>query len=190
MMTDVKRMTAKEDFLKMPLKDRNCEVEFYEDCRTRKLLKECNCFPWEVPGQGYQVYLLKHEHFTVHSQVCGPKGRDCIERYSSNTFNCSSTCKGIYANVQWVGKSVDEDLTQEKFACSKDGEQNQLEKRLDALVKYIKKMENDRDGKGEEVDAEKYKMLIAEYKRFKKQRVQHIRFQSEKGFTPAFGKNQ
>ena len=47
-MTDVKRMTAKEDFLKMPLKDRNCEVELYEDCRTRKLLEECNCVPWEM----------------------------------------------------------------------------------------------------------------------------------------------
>ena len=50
MMTVVKRMTAKKDFLKMPLKDRNCEVELYEDCRTRKLFEECNCVPWEVPG--------------------------------------------------------------------------------------------------------------------------------------------
>ena len=50
MMTVVKRMTAKNDFLKMSLNDRNCEVELYEDCRTRKLLKECNCVPWEVPG--------------------------------------------------------------------------------------------------------------------------------------------
>ena len=49
-MTVVKRMTAKKDFLKMPLKERNCEVELYEDCRTRKLLQECNCVPWEVPG--------------------------------------------------------------------------------------------------------------------------------------------
>ena len=49
-MTDVKRMTAKDDFLKMPLKDRNCEVEMYEDCRTRKLFEECTCVPWEVPG--------------------------------------------------------------------------------------------------------------------------------------------
>ena len=48
MMTDVKRMTAKEDFLKMPLNERNCEVDLYEDCRTRKLLEECNCVPWEV----------------------------------------------------------------------------------------------------------------------------------------------
>ena len=40
MMTDVKRMTAKEDFFVMPLKDRNCKKELYEDCRTRKLLEK------------------------------------------------------------------------------------------------------------------------------------------------------
>ena len=50
MMTVVKRMTAKEDFLKMPLKERNREVELFEDCRTRKLFGECKCVPWEVPG--------------------------------------------------------------------------------------------------------------------------------------------
>ena len=46
-MSDVKRMTAKEDFLKMPWKDRKCEVESYEDCRTRKLFEYCKCIPWE-----------------------------------------------------------------------------------------------------------------------------------------------
>ena len=50
MMSVVKRMSVKEDFLKMPLEDRNCEVELYEDCRTRRLLEECNCVPWEFPG--------------------------------------------------------------------------------------------------------------------------------------------
>ena len=54
-MTDVKRMTAKDDFLSMPLAERQCEVELYEDCRTRKLIEHCNCVPWEVPG--YQVFL-------------------------------------------------------------------------------------------------------------------------------------
>ena len=44
----VKRMTAKEDFLRMELKDRNCEVEVYGDCSTRKLFEICNCAPWEV----------------------------------------------------------------------------------------------------------------------------------------------
>ena len=52
-MTVVKRMRATEDFIKMSLMDRNCEVEQYESCRTRKLVEKCNCIPGEVPG--YQV---------------------------------------------------------------------------------------------------------------------------------------
>ena len=52
----VKRMTAKKDFMKMELKDRKCEVELYEDCRTRKLFEECNCVPWELSR--FQVVLI------------------------------------------------------------------------------------------------------------------------------------
>ena len=52
-MTVVKRMKAKEDFLSMSMKERNCEVELREDCRARKLLEKCNCVPWEVPQHGY-----------------------------------------------------------------------------------------------------------------------------------------
>ena len=40
-MTTVKRMTATDEFIKMPLKDRNCEVD---NCRKRKLLEECNLY--------------------------------------------------------------------------------------------------------------------------------------------------
>ena len=47
-MTAVKRMTATDDFIRMPLKERNCEVELYENCRARKLLEECNCIPLEM----------------------------------------------------------------------------------------------------------------------------------------------
>ena len=49
-MTAVKRMTAKSNFLKMLFKDRNCDVEEYDDCRTRKLLTACDCAPLEVSG--------------------------------------------------------------------------------------------------------------------------------------------
>ena len=52
-LTDVKKMTAKDDFLGMPLNDRRCQIESYEECRTRKLLEACNCVPWEVSD--YQV---------------------------------------------------------------------------------------------------------------------------------------
>ena len=55
-MTNVKRITAKEDFLKMPLKDRKCNVELREDCRTRKLLEECNCVPWDLPEFQVRTY--------------------------------------------------------------------------------------------------------------------------------------
>ena len=55
-MTVVKRMTAKGDFLKMPLEDRKCEVEMYEDCRTRRLMEECNCVPWEMSSSQVGSY--------------------------------------------------------------------------------------------------------------------------------------
>ena len=49
-MTLVKKMKAKVDFLNMPLEERDCDVDLYEDCRTKNLIKECNCIPWELPG--------------------------------------------------------------------------------------------------------------------------------------------
>ena len=47
-MSAVKKMTAKSAFLKMPMKDRNCQVEPFEECRTNALLKEYNCTPLEI----------------------------------------------------------------------------------------------------------------------------------------------
>ena len=69
MMYSVKKLTAKEDFLVMPLKDRNCEVELYEDCRTRKLLKECNCVPWEVPGFQVRIQEAKRVKLVGETKV-------------------------------------------------------------------------------------------------------------------------
>ena len=47
-MSVVKKMTAKSAFLKMPMKDRNCQVEPFEECRTNALLKWCKCAPLEI----------------------------------------------------------------------------------------------------------------------------------------------
>ena len=30
---------------------------------------------------------------------CTPEGRDCIENNSAETFNCSMTCEGLYADI-------------------------------------------------------------------------------------------
>ena len=57
-MSVVKRMTGTEDFLAMPLKDRNCKVEQYESCRTRRLLEECQCVPGEIPAYQVRKHLM------------------------------------------------------------------------------------------------------------------------------------
>ena len=46
--------------------------------------------------------------------ICDAKGRDYIEENSSRTFNCNTTCVGIYADVQWVGSSIEEEPMDEK----------------------------------------------------------------------------
>ena len=64
LMSDVKRMTAKDDFLSMPLKDRNCEVELYEDCRTRRLFEHCSCVPWELADFQVGHHVLTYSIFS------------------------------------------------------------------------------------------------------------------------------
>ena len=66
-MTGVKKMSATKDFLKLPLKNRKCEAESYDDCRTRGLLEECACVPWEVPGLHVRMF-----RFFIHKFVLAP----------------------------------------------------------------------------------------------------------------------
>ena len=47
-MTSVKKMKATSDFLGMNPEVRYCEEETYEECRTRQMLAECKCVPWEL----------------------------------------------------------------------------------------------------------------------------------------------
>ena len=77
-MTVVKNMRATDAFLEMPLAQRNCKVELYEDCRTRQLLRECNCVPWEFPG--YQVNQSKKPRIgSLYIFSCRP-GRYAAQR--------------------------------------------------------------------------------------------------------------
>ena len=103
-MTSVKRMTALTAFLEMPYEHRGCNVELFQDCRTRKLLEACDCIPWEVsPSIGtYKEYYRLREDM----KGCSPKGRDCIEAKSTQNFNCSVTCEGIHADVELVEDEV------------------------------------------------------------------------------------
>ena len=111
-MTAVKRMTSKKDFLGIPLKDRNCEAELYEDCKTRKLLEECNCVPWEMPG--YEVnnsFKASIKETSQGMEKCSPRGRDCIEEFATHSINCQTSCDGIYADGEQQKDENFQDMT-------------------------------------------------------------------------------
>ena len=121
--------------------------------------------------------------------TCDPKGRDCIERISSETFHCNTTCVGIYADVEWVKKDIEKEKSEEK---TEETMKADLERRIDGdlmriyhlLKTEMKFMKNDigemmkiATGKrGEELDKEKYKMLVSEYRKFNTKNVKHFRF--------------
>ena len=70
-LTNVKRMTASDDFLKMSLDERGCEVELYEDCRTQNLIQECGCVPSEMTV--VQVFARCFQFMTLLRKAkCAP----------------------------------------------------------------------------------------------------------------------
>ena len=87
--------------------------------------------------------------------MCGPRGRDCIEKAIGQDFNCSVSCEGIYADVQWLGIS--------------NGDEVKVE---DQWTMLNGKMEKDE----EDLNKQKILALVNEYNVFKKGNVRHFRF--------------
>ena len=116
--------------------------------------------------------------------ICDVKGRDCIEKNSPKTFDCNTTCVGIYADVQWFGKNMEEKPMDEK---PDDTMIADFEGKIDDdLLKILSQFKSDNrevtkiatGRSGDEVDRKKYKMLISEYKKFKTKNMKHFRFNS------------
>ena len=135
--------------------------------------------------------------FPQEKKICDPKGRDCIERNFAKSFNCNTTCEGIYADVEWVGNKIEEDTEDDKDQKTIEvnikrevGEElDKVYKQLAELKKEVKLLKRSGgDEKGEELDKEKYKMLIAEYRKYKRQNVKHFRFISAAD-SGSFGKS-
>ena len=90
--------------------------------------------------------------------MCSPTGRDCIEGAIGQDFNCSVSCEGIYADVQWLGVS--------------DGEEKKVE---ELWIMLNGKMEKDE----EDLNKKKILALVNEYNTFKKRNVRHFGFNAE-----------
>ena len=126
--------------------------------------------------------------------ICDDKGRDCIEKTFSKTFDCNTTCVGIYADVQWVGRNIEEEPMDEK---PDDTISAVLKGKIDDdLLKILLQFKSDNrevvkiatGQRGDELDRRKYKMLISEYRKFKTKNVKHFKFNSAANLN-TFGKH-
>ena len=50
--------------------------------------------------------------FLQDKEKCDSKGRDCIERKSAQTFDCNTTCQGIYA--EWADEWIEEEVLEKE----------------------------------------------------------------------------
>ena len=141
-------------------------------------------------------FLSKLIKFPQGTKRCGPVGRDCIEKKSSQTFNCSVTCDGVYADVHWITDIIKEEVEDEPVEVEVSGEVGEELKKMQKQLVNMKlvykslrkEMEESFGRRGEELDREKYVKLLSEYKSFKKNNVLHFRFNSEANST-MFGKS-
>ena len=123
--------------------------------------------------------LKSYIEFPQDMKNCSPEGRDCIENKSNSTFNCSVACAGIYADVQWAENIVEEeepgeDEVEKEFSGMYVNKPTRLVyKNLKRQIEKIKGIQ-----KGNELDRQKFKKLMSEYKQFKKNQVKQFRFDS------------
>ena len=125
---------------------------------------------------------------------CSTKGRGCIEKNSIQDFNCSVTCEGIYADVHWedvhMYKETDEGLEDELDLDFNHNDGSEKHKEMyRKLIDNIEKRLRQKGKKGEGRDKKKFLRLVSEYKKFKRNNVQHLRFNSAATST-MFGKSQ
>ena len=108
----------------------------------------------------------------------------------------------IYADVEWVKKDIEVEVNEEE---SDETMKAELEGKIDGdlmriyhlLKTEMKFMKNDigevmkiATGKrGDELDKEKYKMLVSEYRKFKTKNVKHFKFSSAAN-SSTFGKDE
>ena len=50
-------------------------------------------------------------------KICGPQGRDCIEKNLTKTFDCSFACEGVYADIHWKDAGMKNELDKDKYAA-------------------------------------------------------------------------
>ena len=96
--------------------------------------------------------------------MCDPEGRNCIEDWASERFNCSIACDGIFVDIEREENDI---LT----GTNNDDGANGKGKH-----------------KGDLLNRKMFARLVEEYVAFKRNHVQHFRYDAEADSTN-YGKN-
>ena len=118
--------------------------------------------------------------------TCSSKGRDCIESNYTKFFNCSTTCVGVYAYVQWSDYVIENGKVDAQVI--KTMLDDPVKKELERIERKIDLVTRKNDESEDEKDKEKLAELISEYRKFKKDNVRHFRFTSN-ATTIVYGKH-
>ena len=106
-MSDIKRMKGTDSFLELPLKDKNCQIETFEACQTKRYLEEvqqqCGCVPWALSS----ALTLKDPTF------CSPNASACYSAISKQTHGCRVSCTGLYADVWFIKDTILKDMSKQ-----------------------------------------------------------------------------
>ena len=54
--------------------------------------------------------------FLQDMKICDPEGRDRIEEKSAQTFNCSLSCVGMYADIAWKDEQLKDEKDKDKYS--------------------------------------------------------------------------
>ena len=98
-------------------------------------------------------------------KLCPPKVRECFEEKHSQDFNCSVSCVGLYADVEWVEEMV-----------GMEGDRKQMWIDLKGEIGKRQSKEN----------SEKVSKLLKEYNDFKRKIIRHFYFNATAS-PPRFG---
>ena len=93
--------------------------------------------------------------------MCNPEGRGCIEEWAGDRFNCSIACDGIFVDIEREENDI---LAGEEGSTNNNEGMNGK-------------------GKGDLLNRKMFARLVEEYVAFKRNQVQHFRYDVEADST-------
>ena len=114
-LTDLKKMTGTDSFLKQTDKAKKCMTRTSEDCQAVRYIEavkeRCGCVPWTLSTalEDRVMASAKLDMFKLKFQdakICSPETYDCYTSVSIDSADCMVPCTGLYADVAFTPDNI------------------------------------------------------------------------------------